>query len=84
MREFAQRLGGKGGERHARELVELGQALEVRVLRVEPEKRRIALAREADERSDEERREVADYLQSRSEESGGFGSLGDFFNKDRG
>lgn len=78
------RLGGKGGERHARELVELGQALPVRVVSVEPEKRRIALAREADEKTKEERREVAEYLQSSSEAgSGGFGSLGDFFKKDR-
>ncbi len=76
------RLGGKGGERHARELVELGQALKVRVVKVEPEKRRIALAREADEESDEERREVEEYLET-SSETGGFGSLGDFFKKGR-
>ena len=44
--------------------------------------RRIALAREVDERSDEERQEVADYLRTRTE-SGGFGSLGDFFKKGR-
>lgn len=78
------RLGGKGGERHARELVELGQALPVRVVQVEPDKRRISLAREANEQTNEERREVADYLRTSSESgSGGFGSLGDFFKKGR-
>ncbi len=81
------RLGGKGHERHARDLVELGQALRVRVLQVETEKRRIALAREIDQRSDEERQEVAEYLETSSRSggfgSGGFGSLGDFFKQDR-
>ena len=76
------RLGGKGGERHAREVVQLGQTVKVRVVEVDPEKRRISLARDADERSDEERREVADYLQA-SAQPAGFGSLGDFFKKGR-
>ena len=77
------RLGGKGNERHARDLVELGQALRVQVLSVDPEKRRISLAREIDQRSDEERQEVAEYLETRTASSGGFGSLGDFFKKGR-
>ena len=76
------RLGGKGNERHARDLVELGQALQVRVLKVETDKRRISLAREADPRTDEERREVAEFLET-SSAAGGFGSLGDFFKKGR-
>ena len=76
------RLGGKGNERHARDLVELGQALQVRVLKVETDKRRISLAREADQRTDEERREVAEFLET-SSVAGGFGSLGDFFKKGR-
>lgn len=76
------RLGGKGGERHAREVVELGQSLQVRVVEVEAEKRRISLAREADEKTKEERREVEDYLRTRPEPEG-FGSLGAAFKKAR-
>lgn len=82
------RLGGKGNERHAREILELGQALPVRVLSIDLEKRRIALAREADEQTKEEQREVRDYLRSGQDSgsggfgTGGFGSLGDFFKKD--
>ena len=74
------RLGGKGNERHARDLVELGQALPVRVLLVEPEKRRISLAREADEKTKEQQREAQSYLESQPR-SEGLGSLGDFFKK---
>jgi small subunit ribosomal protein S1 len=76
------RLGGKGGEGHARELVELGQSLQVRVVQVEAGKRRISLARDADEKTPEERRELEEYLSSRAEPEG-FGSLGDFFKKTR-
>ena len=74
------RLGGKGNERHARELVELGQMLPVRVLQIEPEKRRVSLAREADEKTKEQQREAESYLKSQPR-SDGFGSLGDFFKK---
>ncbi len=77
------RLGGKDNQHHARDIVELGQTLEVRVLEVDLGKRRISLARKVDEPTDEERREVEDFLEAGSE-SGGFGSLGDFFLKSRG
>ncbi len=76
------RLGGKDRSRHAREVVELGQTLEVRVLEVDLAKRRISLARKVDEPSDEERREVEEFLDE-SSETPGFGSLGDFFLKSR-
>ncbi len=71
-------LGGDGNARHARQLVELGQDLQVRVLDVDPSKRRISLSREVAEQTDEERREIADFKES-SSGSAGFGSLGDFF-----
>jgi small subunit ribosomal protein S1 len=77
------RLGGKDHPRHAREVVELGQTLELRVLEVDLEKRRISLARKVGEPSDEERREVESYQQA-SSSSGGFGAIGDFFLKRRG
>jgi small subunit ribosomal protein S1 len=77
------RLGGKDHPRHAREVVELGQTLELRVLKVDLEKRRISLARKVGEPSDEERREVESYQQA-SSSSGGFGAIGDFFLKRRG
>lgn len=78
------RLGGKGSERHARQIVELGQTVQVRVVDVDPEKRRLSLAREVAEMSDEERQEIADYQKSStSAGAGSFGSLGDFFKQDR-
>lgn len=66
---------------HPREVVELGQDLQVRVLRVEPDKRRISLslaapAGDADTPSAEE-------YDARPEASGGFGALADAFEKAR-
>ena len=66
---------------HPREVVELGQDVQVRVLRVEPEKRRISLslaapAGDADTPSAEE-------YEARAEASGGFGALADAFEKAR-
>lgn len=66
---------------HPREVVELGQDVQVRVLRVEPEKRRISLslaapAGDADTPSAEE-------YEARPEASAGFGALADAFEKAR-
>ena len=72
------RLGGKGNESHARQVVELGQALPVEVLAVDAEKRRISLARQTAKDPGQDRREIDDYL-NREPQSGGFGSFGDFF-----
>lgn len=75
-------LGGKGNERHARELVQLGEEFKVRVLAVDTEKRRISLTRETGEEEKKEQLEVEEYLRTSGEaEGGGFGSLGDFFKK---
>jgi small subunit ribosomal protein S1 len=66
---------------HPREVVDLGQDVQVRVLRVEPEKRRISLslaapAGDADTPSAEE-------YEARPEASAGFGALADAFEKAR-
>jgi small subunit ribosomal protein S1 len=66
---------------HPREVVELGQDVQVRVLRVDPEKRRISLslaapAGDADTPSAEE-------YEARPEASAGFGALADAFEKAR-
>lgn len=75
-------LGSQGGGRriaHPREVVELGQDVQVRVLRVDPEKRRLSLslaapADAADTPSPE------DY-EARPQGSAGFGALADAFDK---
>ncbi len=78
------RLGGKGNERHARQIVELGQNLEVTVLEVDVEKKRISLARTVDGESSQERREVDAYLKADAKAAGeGFGSLAALFEKKR-
>lgn len=75
------RLGGKGDERHARKVVQLGQSLRVRVVALDAEARRITLAREPDEKVAEDRVDVEEYLRSKTSTSEGFGSMGDFFKK---
>lgn len=62
---------------HAREVVELGQSLEVEILRVEPEKRRISLRRAAAVDQDVETA-VREARAKREESAGsGFATLGD-------
>lgn len=66
---------------HAREVVELGQAVEVRVKSVDTEKRRISLALEAAIRQQAaEAASVEEYLEEHKEATG-FGSMADFFQK---
>ena len=77
------RLGSDRHVRHAREVLELGQTVHVKVLSVEAPERRISLALEVDDGADEEAREYRDYRE-KSPGSEGFGSLGDFFKKSRG
>jgi small subunit ribosomal protein S1 len=75
-------LGGKGNERHARQVVQLGEEFKVRVLSVDLEKRRISLTRETGEQEKKERIEVEEYLRSKADSGqSSFGSLGDFFKK---
>lgn len=74
------RLGSEERVRHARDVLQLGQDVRVKVLDVDLERRRISLAREADEPAPEAAREVQDYLEKGSG-SEGFGSLGSFFKR---
>ncbi len=74
------RLGSEERVRHPRDVLELAATVKVKVLGVEPEKRRISLTRETGESEREEAREYQEYLGSKPG-SGGFGSLGDFFKK---
>lgn len=74
------RLGGAGNERHARDIVALGQTIKVRVLDVDTEARRVGLAREAEGPSDEERRDLEEHLGDR-QNTPQLGSLGDFFRR---
>lgn len=64
---------------HPREVVELGQDVEARVLRVEPEKRRISLALAAPAEA-REATAVEEY-QGRAEAASGFGAMADFFDQ---
>ncbi|MEM7354246.1 MAG: S1 RNA-binding domain-containing protein [Acidobacteriota bacterium] len=77
------RLGGKGNASHARQVVELGQSLEVEILSVDTDKKRISLARRMEGDATEDRGEVESYL-NREPESSGFGSLADFFKPKHG
>lgn len=73
-------LGGEERVRHPRDVVQPGQGVEVKVLGVDLEKRRISLAREVREVDDETAGDVESYLE-KSSGSEGFGSLGSFFKK---
>lgn len=73
-------LGSAERVRHARDVLELGATVKVKVLGVEPEKRRISLSRETGEKEREERREYQEYRDSQAG-SQGLGTLGDFFKK---
>jgi ribosomal protein S1 len=64
---------------HPREVVELGQDVEARVLRVEPEKRRISLALAAPAET-REATAVEEY-EGRAEAASGFGAMADFFDQ---
>ena len=75
------RLGLEEHVRHAREVVQLGQDVEVEVLDVDLEKRRISLALQVAEPEDETAAEVESYRR-KSSEADGFGSLASFFKKD--
>jgi len=73
-------LGSGERVRHARDVLELGATVKVKVLGVDLEKRRISLSRETGEKEREEKREYQEYKSSQAG-SEGFGSLGDFFKK---
>lgn len=78
-------LGGEERVRHPRDVVELGATVQVKVLSVDLEKRRISLTRETGEKEREEKREYQEYKGKEAASggfgSGSFGSLGDFFKK---
>jgi small subunit ribosomal protein S1 len=74
------RLGREEHVRHAREVVQLGQDVEVEVLDLDLEKRRIALALKVAAPEDETAAEVESYRRA-SAEPDGFGSLASFFKK---
>lgn len=73
-------LGAARRISHAREVVELGQDLEVRVLDVDEDKRRISLTRVLESAEDVDLEEAA----QQAEGSGGFGAMADFFEKSGG
>ncbi len=79
------RLGSIERLSHARQALALGQTVQVKVLEVEPEKRRISLAREdvAARAADAEAEREVEAYRRESSASEGFGSLGDFFKKSR-
>lgn len=70
-------LGAERRVSHAREVVELGQDVEVVVLGVEPERRRISLSRVSEPADAHDFEEAA----KRSEGTGSFGAMADFFKK---
>jgi small subunit ribosomal protein S1 len=71
-------LGAKRPLRHAREAIKPGEVLEVTVLAVEPERRRISLGLGArTDAIDEEGRAAAARASGTSGTSGGLGTLGD-------
>lgn len=74
-------LGADRHVAHAREVVELGEELEVQVLRVEEDKRKIGLSRVLQPASLSEEA-LAEYAPERG--SGGFGTLGEIFRKQQG
>lgn len=73
-------LGGEEHLRHARQVLELGQPLRVKVLSVDPERRRISLALDTSQKETEAAAELDAYRRS-APKTQGFGSLGDFFKK---
>ncbi len=77
------RLRGEEHVRHARDVLQLGQSVKVRVLGVDLEKRRISLALEPEEVTDETAAEIESYRR-KSEDAQGFGSLGSFFKRSQG
>ncbi len=76
------RLGREERVRHARDVLQLGQDVRVKVLDVDLEKRRISLALEVEEPRDETAADVEHYRRT-SSDSQGFGSMASFFNKER-
>jgi small subunit ribosomal protein S1 len=75
-------IGGEERIRHPREAVEPDQEVEVRVLAVEPDKRRISLsiaAARAEVEAAEEEKAKADFVER--EKTTGFGAMADFFEK---
>ncbi len=77
------RLGREERVRHARDVLQLGQDVKVKVLGVDLEKRRISLALEVANAEDAMAPDVESYLEKTSS-SDGFGSLGSFFKKTDG
>ncbi len=73
-------LGSEEHVRHARDLLQLGQSVQVRVLDVDLERGRVSLALEPEEATGETAAEVESYRRT-SEDKQGFGSLGSFFKK---
>ena len=74
-------LGSEEHVRHAREVLQLGQSVQVRVLDVDLDQRRISLALEVAEKVDETAGDVETYRR-KSSDAQGFGSLASFFKKD--
>ncbi len=75
---------GKGRRiNHAREVVEMGQEIEVRINSIDTEKRRLSLA-VVDNKKDEEKDNFKNFSQSGSSSSGSFGTLGDLLKKKLG
>lgn len=70
-------LGAARRISHAREVVELGQDLEVRVLDVDTDKQRISLTRVLESAEDVDLQEAAQSAQ----DAGGFGAMADFFDQ---
>lgn len=70
-------LGAARRVSHAREIVDLGQDLEVRVLDVDTDKQRISLTRVLESAEEVDLDEAA----RAAEDSGGFGAMADFFQK---
>lgn len=77
-------LAGERRIAHPRELLEVGHEVEVRILDVDTEARRIALA-PASGPGAEEASAAAEYAErgAGDERAGGFGAMGDFFEKAR-
>lgn len=72
-------LGLEARVRDAREAVEPGRTVEVRVIGIEPARRRISLSMGKGADEHELREEVERYRRTKPSDSGGFGSLADFF-----
>lgn len=75
-------LGATERVRHARDVVSLGQSVEVRVMGVDLEQHRISLSIQAAavaSAAREEKAEKADFERRNEASSGGFGSMADVF-----